>query len=159
MPRRVTMQSQKGRNRTESSTVNDEMTTLTRLGDSELTVANEAEDVRGHKVIDKNGDEIGSVDALLIDEPERKVRFLEVGSGGFLGLGKKQVLIPVDAVRRIDDEHVYIGHERDEVASGPGYDPELMPEPDRPFVEGVYVHYGYLPYWGAGYRHPGYPHF
>lgn len=138
--------------------MNDKTTTLTRLGDSELTVANADEDVRGRKVIDRNGDETGSVDGLLIDEPERKVRFLEVGSGGFLGLGKKQVLVPVDAVTRIDDEHVYIERRREEVASGPGYNPELMPEPDRPYYEDVYGHYDYLPYWGAGYRYPGYPH-
>jgi sporulation protein YlmC with PRC-barrel domain len=137
--------------------VNDKTTTLTRLGDSDLTVANEAEDVRGRKVIDRNGDETGSVDGLLIDEHERKVRFLEVGSGGFLGFGKQQVLVPVDAVTRIDDEHVYIDRGREEVASGPGYDPELMPEPDRPYFEGVYGHYGFLPYWAAGYRHTGYP--
>lgn len=139
--------------------MNDNTTTLTRLGDSDLTVANEAEDVRGRKVIDRNGDETGSVDSLLIDEPERKVRFLEVGSGGFLGLGKKQVLVPVDAVTRIDDDHVYIDRGREEVAAGPDYDPELTPAPDRPYYEDVYVHYGYLPYWGAGYRYPGYPHY
>ncbi|MCC3765100.1 PRC-barrel domain-containing protein [Glycomyces sp. TRM65418] len=137
----------------------DPTTTLVRLGDSDLTVANEAEDIRGRKVIDKNGDETGSVDGLLIDEPERKVRFLEIGSGGFLGLGKKQVLVPVDAVTRIDDEHVYINRDREEVASGPGYDPELMPEPDRPYYEGVYGYYGFMPYWGTGYRYPGYPYF
>lgn len=137
----------------------EEMTTLIRLGDSDLTVANEAEDVRGRTVIDRNGDETGSVDGLLIDEPERQVRFLEVGSGGFLGLGKKQVLVPVDAVTRIDDDHVYINRDRKEVASGPGYDPELMPVPDRPYYEGVYGHYGLMPYWGAGYRYPGYPYF
>jgi sporulation protein YlmC with PRC-barrel domain len=139
--------------------MNDEMTTLTRLGDTDLTVANEAEDVRGRKVIDRNGDEAGSVDGLLIDEPERKVRFLEVGSGGFLGIGKKQVLIPVDAITRIDGEHVYINRGREEVASGPGYDPELMPEPDQPYYEGVYGYYGFMPYWGAGYRYPGHPFF
>ncbi|MEU5153825.1 PRC-barrel domain-containing protein [Glycomyces sp. NPDC021274] len=132
--------------------MNDKPTTLTRLGDSELTVANEDEDVRGRKVIDRNGDETGSVDGLIIDEAERKVRFLEVGSGGFLGLGKKQVLIPVDAVTRIDEDHVYIDRGREEVASGPGYDPELMPEPDRPYYENVYTHYGFPPFWGAGYR-------
>jgi sporulation protein YlmC with PRC-barrel domain len=139
--------------------MNDIPTTLTRLGDSELTVANEAEDVRGRKVIDKNGDETGSVDSLLIDEPERKVRFLEVGSGGFLGIGKKQVLVPVDAVTRIADERVYIDRDREQVAASPVYDPELTPEHDQSYYEGVYVHYGYLPYWGAGYRYPGYPHF
>lgn len=138
----------------------DEMATLRRLGDSDLTVANEAEDVRGRKVLDNRGDEAGTVDGILIDEPERKVRFLEVGSGGFLGIGKKKVLIPVDAVTRVDDEYVHIDKDREHVVSGPGYDPELMEEPDNPsYYAGVYGHYGYVPHWGAGYIYPGYPYY
>ncbi|GAB4001109.1 hypothetical protein GCM10029992_35500 [Glycomyces albus] len=68
----------------------DQATTLVRLGDTELAVASEADDVRGHDVVDVDGDEVGRVDSLLIDRGERKVRFLEVGSGGFLGMGKKR---------------------------------------------------------------------
>ncbi|MQM26876.1 PRC-barrel domain-containing protein [Glycomyces albidus] len=136
----------------------DELTTLVRLGDSDLTVANEAEDVRGHKVIDRSGEETGTVDGLLIDESERKARFLEIGSGGFLGMGKKQVLVPVDAVTRVDDDNVYIDKDRQLVASGPEYDPELMPEPDRPYFENLYGYYGYAPHWGAGYVYPRYPY-
>ncbi|GAB3644505.1 PRC-barrel domain-containing protein [Glycomyces tarimensis] len=131
--------------------------TLVRLGDTDLTVANEVDDVRGQTVIDRNGDETGKVDGLLIDQPERKVRFLEVSSGGFLGLGKKQVLIPVDAITRVDDTNVYIDKDREHVASGPVYDPELTPEPERPYYEDVYGHYGYMPHWGTGYVYPGFP--
>ncbi|MCD0443214.1 PRC-barrel domain-containing protein [Glycomyces sp. A-F 0318] len=134
----------------------DPMRTLTRLGDTDLTVASEADDVRGRKVVDRGGEEAGTVDGLLIDESERKVRFLEVGSGGFLGLGKRQVLVPVDAVARVDEEHVYLSTDREHLASGPGYDPELAPAPERPYEE-VYTHYGLMPHWGAGYMYPGYP--
>lgn len=44
--------------------------------------------MRGRQVVDRNGDEVGKVEGLIIDEQERRVRFLEVGSGGFLGLGE-----------------------------------------------------------------------
>lgn len=135
----------------------DETRTLVRLGDSELTVANEDDDVRGRTVVDANGDETGKVDGLLIDRSERKVRFLEVGSGGFLGMGKQQVLVPVDAVTRVDEDHVYIDKEREHVASGPGYDPELMPEPDESYLTNVYGYYGYMPHWGTGFVDPNRP--
>ncbi|GAB3227581.1 hypothetical protein GCM10027447_18860 [Glycomyces halotolerans] len=135
----------------------DETAELVRLGDTDLTVATEADDVRGRKVIDRDGEETGEVESLLIDRSERKVRFLEVGSGGFLGMGKKQVLVPVDAVTRIDEDHVYIDTSREHVASGPGYDPEITPEPERPYLEDVYGHYGLTPHWGSGYIYPGYP--
>ncbi|WP_100447052.1 PRC-barrel domain-containing protein [Glycomyces xiaoerkulensis] len=135
----------------------DETSTLVRLGDTDLTVANEADDVRGLKVFDPRGNEVGKVDSLLIDRGERRVRFLEVGSGGFLGMGKRQVLIPVDAVTGVDDDNVYINRERAHVAAGPGYDPELAPEPERGYLEDVYGHYGVVPHWGSGYIYPGYP--
>ncbi|MCH7230768.1 PRC-barrel domain-containing protein [Glycomyces sp. L485] len=135
----------------------DETATLVRLGDTDLTLANEVDDVRGRTVIDRNGDETGEVDGLVIDQAERKVRFLEVSSGGFLGMGKKQVLIPVDTVTRVDEEHVYVDKDRAHVASGPVYDPELTPEPERPYLEDVYGHYGLMPHWGSGYIYPGYP--
>jgi sporulation protein YlmC with PRC-barrel domain len=59
--------------------------TLVRLSDTELTVADPAADMRNRKVVDRDGEEIGEVDDLLIDAPEKRVRFLEVASGGFLG--------------------------------------------------------------------------
>ncbi|WP_026922264.1 PRC-barrel domain-containing protein [Glycomyces arizonensis] len=135
----------------------DEATTLVRLGDTDLTLAAEVDDVRGRTVLDRNGDETGDVEGLIIDQRERRVRFLEVSSGGFLGMGKKRVLVPVDAVTSVDDEHVYINQDREHVASGPVYDPELTPEPERPY-EDVYGYYGTMPYWGAGYIYPGYPY-
>ena len=71
--------------------------TLVRLSDSKLTVANRAEDIRGREVLDKNGGNLGKVDDLMIDDVEHKVRFLQVESGGFLGLGRPWFLIPLAA--------------------------------------------------------------
>ncbi|WP_344491292.1 PRC-barrel domain-containing protein [Glycomyces endophyticus] len=137
----------------------DQAMTLVRLDDTDLTIADGADDVRGHTVLDRSGDETGKVEGLLIDRGLRKVRFLEVASGGFLGLGKRKVLVPVGAVTRVDDEHVHLSSDRDHVASGPGYDPELTTDddPGRPYGEDVYGYYGLMPHWSAGYIYPGYP--
>ena len=43
---------------------------LLRLNETGLTVADETADVRGRKVFDANGEEIGKVEDLLIDEDE-----------------------------------------------------------------------------------------
>lgn len=53
---------------------------IVRLSDVGETVADKDADVRGLKVIDKNGEELGTIDALLVDDRERKVRFIEVVS-------------------------------------------------------------------------------
>lgn len=60
----------------------DESATLVRLSDTSLTVQDPAEDVRSYKMVDKDGKEIGEVNELLIDERDKKVRFLEAESGG-----------------------------------------------------------------------------
>ena len=44
---------------------NETQTTLLRLSDTELTVANPAEDVRGRNIIDKDGETIGEVSDVL----------------------------------------------------------------------------------------------
>src|SRR5258705_3370332 len=102
--------------------------TLLRLSDTGLTIADPAQDVRGLHVVDSAEQDVGRVEDLLIDDAEKKVRFLLVGSGGFLGLGEKQVLIPVDAITKITNDRVHINRARDHVASGPAYDPKLEDE-------------------------------
>lgn len=129
---------------------------LVRLSDTNLTLADPVEDIRGLKAIDTAGEELGSIDDLFIDEPDRKVRFLEISSGGFLGLGATKFLIPVDAITRIADEVVHINQSRERVAGAPHYDPTLVEEE---YVSDVYSHYGYPPYWGPDYRYPPYPYY
>src|SRR5687767_13261910 len=120
---------------------------LLRLRDTDLTVADPHQDVRSFKVIDSAGKEIGHVDDLLIDDTEKKVRFLLVRSGGFLGLGEKQFLIPVDAIKHIAPDRVEIDRAGEHVAAGPDYNPALVNENDlRAHYQDVYGYYGFLPY-------------
>ena len=138
--------------------MNDTLThNLVKLGDTDLTVANEAEDIRGRTVVDRAGDEIGEVEALLIDETEAKVRFMEVGAGGFLGVGEKKFLIPVDAISTIDEDHVHVDQTREHVVGAPAYEPHLAT--DRDYHTDVYGYYGYAPFWAPGYAYPAYPYF
>jgi CBS domain-containing protein len=130
--------------------------TLLRLSDTDLMLADQSEDIRGRKALDMADEELGKIDDLLIDEREQKVRFLQVASGGFLGLGTTKFLLPVDAIMRITPEAVYINQTREKIAGAPRYDPALV---DEPYVGNLYTHYGYPPYWGLGYQYPPYPYY
>jgi sporulation protein YlmC with PRC-barrel domain len=110
--------------------------TLVKLRDTEWTVADRAADIRGRRVLDPAGEEVGTVEDLLIDAGERQVRLLQVASGGFLGLGATTFLLPVEAITRISDETVQI---------------------DQRSVHDLYGHYGYAPYWSAAGVYPPYP--
>ncbi len=124
------------------------------MGDVHLATRDRAEDIRSRKVVDAAGKDIGKIEALLIDDQEQKVRFLRVASGGFLGMGKSKVLIPVEAISKIEDHVVHVDQTRERIASAPDYDPELV---DDQYYESLYGYYGYQPFWGAGYVYPSYP--
>ncbi len=128
--------------------------TLMRFSDTNLTVSASDEDIRGRQVLDASGEGIGHVIDLLIDEEHKKVRFLEVASGGFLGLGEAKVVLPVDAISRVDSKHVHVDQTREHIANAPAYDPTLVAES---YYGDVYNHYGYSPFWGMGYAYPVFP--
>ena len=126
--------------------------TIHTLGDRGMTVDGSANDVRGREVKDEDGRVLGHVAELLVDEPPMHVRFLLVEHGGFLGLGSTRTLIPVDAISEVTEHTVVVDQTSDRVASAPAYSPDLVD--DRPYHAHVYDHYGYVPYWGAGYVSP-----
>ncbi|MET3720351.1 MULTISPECIES: PRC-barrel domain-containing protein [unclassified Arthrobacter] len=133
----------------------DETHQLVKLSDTDRTVALGQEDVRGYSVKSRDGEDIGSIEDLLIDPVNDKVRFLIVASGGFLGIGKDHAFIPVDAVTGISVDEVTVDRTREHIAGAPEYAPELSST--RAYQEAVFGHYNYAPYWSAGYLYPGYP--
>ena len=121
---------------------------LVKLSQSSMVIDDPRDDVRGRHVVTVDGEKIGLVDDMLVDTKERKVRFLEVGSGGFLGIGEHKSLIPVDAVTSVDERHVYIDRSLDHVAAAPAYHPYVIAT--DPYLNDVYEHYGYAPPWVPG---------
>ena len=128
---------------------------LLSLSDTDKTVADPNADVRGRQAVDSSGEEIGTVEDLLVDDEETRVRFLQIGSGGFLGIGKDRFLVPVDAVASVTQDRVQVSRERARMTDVPGYDPTL--EQDPAYYADVYGWWGYGPYWAPGYVYPPYP--
>jgi len=128
---------------------------LVRLQDSDETVAERENDIRGRRVFDKDHQPLGKIDALLLDKEENKIRFLEVASGGFLGLGESKSFIPIDAITKITQDEVHIRQSAEHIAGAPAYDPELVDQ--KEFYENTYGYYGIMPFWSPGYSLPTYP--
>ena len=131
--------------------------TLQSLADTEFTIADAEADVRGRKVVDATGEEVGEVDDLLVDDSETKVRMLRVKHGGFLGIGAEHFLVPVDAVTSVTDDAVHIDRGRSRLTDVPGYDPDVAERPA--YYADVYGWWGYPVYWGPGYTYPDYPNY
>ncbi len=101
--------------------------TLIKLSDSEFRLEDGALDIRGLGVFNRNGEQMGSVEDLYVDTEERKVRFLDVGAGGFLGLGEKRFLIPVEAVTNFREGGVTVGDSREKISETPPLDTKIVP--------------------------------
>ena len=84
---------------------------LVRMGESSVVPANLEDDLRGKDVYDAEGKRVGGIEDLYIDRNEREVRFLEVGAGGFLGIGEKRFLVPVEEVVEVAEEVVEVAEE------------------------------------------------
>lgn len=129
-------------------------TTLIRLSDVDTPLANTDVDLRDCKVIDAAGEEFGKVTDLYIDQGQGMVRFMEIASGGFLGLGQKKFIVPVDVVTEVSDEEVHIAKTKDDIVKGPGYDDSNAFENNHAYWTDAYGYYGYDPYWSPDYRDP-----
>jgi sporulation protein YlmC with PRC-barrel domain len=115
--------------------------TLSKLTGTGMTVDNATDDMRGRKVTDKDGKDVGKVQDVFVDDRERKARFLLVEHGGFLGIGEKKSFLPVDAITWTTSDDVSIN-------------PELVN--DSGYQSSIYGYYGCAPYWSAGYAYPGF---
>ncbi|WP_196775160.1 PRC-barrel domain-containing protein [Rhodococcus opacus] len=66
---------------------NETQRTLIDLDDAAMMLEHPGDDIRGRRVYDGEGQELGAIDGLIIDEAESKVRFLRIGSVDFSGSG------------------------------------------------------------------------
>jgi sporulation protein YlmC with PRC-barrel domain len=116
---------------------------LTKLSVLDVPLEESWQDTRGLDVYDITDEQIGSVEDLYVDREARQPRFVVVSAGGFLGVGKKHLLIPVEEVSRdVSEERVTVTEPRDKVLNSPGFDPEVgVPPADvQRAIEAYYGH-------------------
>lgn len=98
-----------------------------KLSDMDFCLEEPEQDLRGLRVYDQDGNEMGSVEDLYIDREERKARFLYVSIGGFLRLEKRHVLLPVEAVSEVHEDRVKLDQSRQKIAESP-FDANVVPQ-------------------------------
>lgn len=102
------------------------------FSDSGFVLANPEQDLRGTNAYDADGRQVGSVKDLYIDGREREVRFIEVSTGGFFGMGGKRFLVPIEAVTKAAEGWVTIEPGRtDKVTGTPPIDTRVAPPDDN----------------------------
>jgi sporulation protein YlmC with PRC-barrel domain len=79
------------------------------------------EDVNGMEVIGANGEDIGKIKHVVLGSDRQNV-YAVIASGGFLGLGKREFLVPLDELKVVGDTKVQLSFTKDAIESRPEYD-------------------------------------
>jgi sporulation protein YlmC with PRC-barrel domain len=109
-----------------------------------------AENVRGYDVRDVDNNRLGRVDDLIVEESSGRVRFMKIGDGGILGIGRTHRLVPVDVVKGVSGDYVFLDASRMQFDSAPTW----RPLADPTYVNEVLAYYGVQPFWKPGYEQP-----
>ncbi len=101
-----------------------------------MTQAQDVQDWIGHDAIDQDGDKIGSIDEIYIDDASGQPEWVAVKTGLF---GSKLSFVPIEGATRQDDD-LCVPYSKDQVKDAPKVDPDGHLEPDE--EDELYRHYG-----------------
>jgi len=96
---------------------------------------------RGKKMVDADGDKIGTIEAVFLDRHTAQPAWAAVKTGLF---GHKHTLVPIRDAQVTDDDQVRVPLDKEQVKDAPRIDPdgELSPDEERRLWE----HYGMSDY-------------
>jgi sporulation protein YlmC with PRC-barrel domain len=103
----------------------------------------------GDHVRNAGGDDLGTIEEVMIDIPTGRVAYAVLSFGGFLGIGDKMFAIPWEALRLDEGEHQFVlDVDKATLESAPGFDKGNWPDmADPSFSARIHSHYGRTPSW------------
>ncbi|WP_048049651.1 PRC-barrel domain-containing protein, partial [Methanosarcina mazei] len=103
--------------------------------------------IKGDKVINTEGEDLGKIEELMIDLDDGRVGYAVLSFGGFLGMGDKLFAIPWKALSLKVHEHAFVLNiPKDVLKDAEGFDKDRWPL-TRDSLSRTYTYYGYQPYW------------
>src|SRR5215203_6345331 len=116
--------------------------TLTKLSELDLPLEEPWQDMRGLEVYDITDEQVGSVEDLYVDREVRLPSYLVVSAGGFLGVGKKHFVVPVEEVSRdVVKERVTVTVPKEKVLNSPEFHPDAG-VPNADLQRAIDAYYG-----------------
>ncbi len=114
---------------------------LVKLSRTSLTIVDPLGDVRGRLVCTADVERFGIVADLIIDRRAKTVRLLVAQADELDGIRQHLVLIPAEAVGRIDEDHVFVDCTHRVITSAPTYNPHLVLV--DLYLREVFEHFGF----------------
>ncbi len=111
-----------------------------------------ARDILGAKVENREEKSLGTIEDLAIDPKTDRVAFAIIAHGGALGIGEKDIAVPLKALSlRADDkgkiQMFVLNMSEDRFANAPTFNKDSWP--DKQAAERSYKYFGQNPYWSG----------
>ena len=108
---------------------------LVKVDDFEGELEEHWQDARGRKVIDKNGDEVGTVEELYVWEAPSTVHLIAVSGD------ERSFLLPIHVVTNVDEEAVALEVGRGKLMDSPVFESDDVPDSES--RRAAFEFYGY----------------
>lgn len=108
-----------------------------------------ADTLEGDRVRNAAGEDLGSIEHIMIDVPSGRVTYAVLAYGGFLGMGDKLFAVPWRALTLNPEEKCFqLNASRDRLKQAPGFDKDSWPTmADETWAREIHEYYGTNPYW------------
>lgn len=108
-----------------------------------------AESLEGDKVVNPDGEDLGEIEAIMLDVPNGRIAYAVLSFGGILGMGEKLFAIPWEAlILDADEKQFVLDVDKDQLQDAPGFDKDHWPAmSDSQWANSVHNYYNAQPYW------------
>jgi sporulation protein YlmC with PRC-barrel domain len=108
-----------------------------------------ASTLTGDRVRNPAGDNLGSIEEIMLDLESGRIAYAVLSFGGFLGIGDKLFAVPWSTLRVDQGEHEFVlDIDRAALEKAPGFDKDNWPDmADPAFGREIHQHCGQTPYW------------
>ena len=109
----------------------------------------DAATLAGDSVVNAAGEDLGKIEAIMLDVTSGRIAYAVLSFGGFLGMGKKLFALPwgaltLDAVER----RFILDASKEKLENAEGFDKDHWPSMAEPgWATRLYSYYNVTPYW------------
>lgn len=87
-----------------------------------------ADTITGDEVCNLQDEKLGTIQDLMLDVTEGKIRYAVLASGGFLGMGDRLFAIPWKALKQDKENHRFtLDVDAERLKNAPGFDKDQWP--------------------------------
>jgi sporulation protein YlmC with PRC-barrel domain len=103
----------------------------------------------GDAVVNAQDEDLGKIEAIMLDVESGRIAYAVLSFGGFLGMGSKLFAIPWSALTLDTEEKRFIlDAPKDKLENAPGFDKDHWPSmADSSWATDLHAYYDVAPYW------------